>query len=100
MVLTVSSALSLVTGLCCHHRRRDAKHHRQLDASVGASGPHGFAVRKITLSSVAYPRPSHPNPTFVTIAKRPFVWAGMARDMQVIWVRGQDKFGKSEINDL
>jgi hypothetical protein len=24
-------------------------------------------------------RPSHPDPTFVTIAKRPFVWAGMAR---------------------
>jgi hypothetical protein len=45
MVLTVSSALSLMTGLFCHHRRRDAKHHRQLDASVGASGPHGFAVR-------------------------------------------------------
>jgi hypothetical protein len=40
MVLTVSFALSLVTGLCCHHRQRDAKHHRQLDASVGASGPH------------------------------------------------------------
>jgi hypothetical protein len=24
------------------------KHHRQLDASVGASGPHGFAVRKMS----------------------------------------------------
>ena len=24
---------------------RDAKHRRQLDASVGATGPHGFAVR-------------------------------------------------------
>jgi hypothetical protein len=32
-------------------------------------------------------RPSHPDPTFVTIAKRPFVWAGMAKDMQVIWVK-------------
>jgi hypothetical protein len=36
----------------------------------------------------------------VTIAKRPFVWTGMAKDMQVIWVRGQEKFGKSEINHL
>jgi hypothetical protein len=44
MVLTVSSALSLVTGLCCHHRGRNRFH--QLDASVGASGPHGFAVRE------------------------------------------------------
>src|SRR6201986_3697197 len=43
MVLTVSSALSLVTGLVCHHRPAD--HPARLDASVGASGPHGFAVR-------------------------------------------------------
>jgi len=46
MVLTVSFALSLVTGLSCHHHRRDAKHRRQFDASVGASGPHDFAVRE------------------------------------------------------
>src|SRR5213082_2421347 len=43
MVLTVSFALSPVTGLCCHCRQR--KYFRQLDASVGASGPHDFAVR-------------------------------------------------------
>ena len=40
---TAYFALSLVTGLVCHHRRR--KDFRQLDASVGASGPHDFAVR-------------------------------------------------------
>ena len=45
MVLTVSFALSPMTGLSCHRRRRDAKHHRQLDTSVGVSGPHDFAVR-------------------------------------------------------
>jgi hypothetical protein len=49
MVLTVSFVLFAATGLCCHRRRRDAKknsrHHRQLDASVGASEPHDFAVR-------------------------------------------------------
>jgi len=33
MVLTVSFVLSPVIGLCCHRRRRDAKHHRQLDAN-------------------------------------------------------------------
>jgi hypothetical protein len=43
MVLTVSSALSPVIGLCCHCHRRDTS--RQLDASVEASGPHDFAVR-------------------------------------------------------
>jgi hypothetical protein len=47
-----------------------------------------------------HPRPSHPDPTFVTIAKRPSVWAGMGKDMQVICVRSQEKFGKSEIDNL
>jgi hypothetical protein len=43
MVLTVSFVLSPVTGLVCH--RRSASHPAKLDASVGASGPHDFAVR-------------------------------------------------------
>jgi hypothetical protein len=52
---TVSFELFPVTGLCCHRRQRDAKknsrHHRQLDASVGASEPHDFAVRRPRRSS-------------------------------------------------
>src|SRR5260370_32548390 len=43
--------LSPVTGLFCHRRRRNC--FRQLDASVGASGPHDFAVRTSALSSAA-----------------------------------------------
>ena len=40
---TAYFALSPVTGLSCHrHRRNDF---RQLDTSVGVSGPHDFAVR-------------------------------------------------------
>jgi len=46
LVLTVSFVLFLVIGLSCHHHRRDAKHHRPLDASVEASEPHDFAVRE------------------------------------------------------
>ena len=88
MVLTVSSALSLVTGLCCHHHRRDAKHHRQLDASVGASGPHGFAVRAQRHSSFDVACVHRiPRPTFVTIAKRPSCEGGTGRDVDVIWVK-------------
>jgi hypothetical protein len=45
VVLTVSFVLSPVTRLCCHRHRRDAKHHRQLSASLGAPGPHDFSVR-------------------------------------------------------
>ena len=35
---------------------------RKLDASVGASGPHDFAVRSRRRSSAALPRPPHPAP--------------------------------------
>src|SRR5260221_14756346 len=40
---TAFFALSPVTGLFCHRRRRN--HFHQLDTSVGVSGPHDFAVR-------------------------------------------------------
>jgi hypothetical protein len=43
MVLTVSFVLFPVTGLVCHRRKRNFL--RKLDASVGASEPHDFAVR-------------------------------------------------------
>src|SRR3984957_7815434 len=64
MVFTAYFALSLVTGLSCHHRPCDAKHHHELDASVGASGPHDFAVRRIALSSAA---------PLASIASQPYV---------------------------
>jgi hypothetical protein len=69
MVLTVSFALSPVTGLCCHRHQRN--HFRQLDASVGASGPHDFTVRKLALSSEAPPTSTASRPALVTIANRP-----------------------------
>src|SRR5258707_2783371 len=42
---TAYIALSLVNGLSCHHRPREALAPRELDASNGAPGPHDFAVR-------------------------------------------------------
>jgi hypothetical protein len=48
---TAYFVLSPATGLSCHRRRRNCFH--RLDASVGASGPHDFAVR---LSAVRYRR--------------------------------------------
>jgi hypothetical protein len=94
MVLTVYSALSLVTGLVCHHRRRNLFH--QLDASVGASGPHGFAVRRTTLSSVAPPASIASHPAFVTIAIRPLEGLD-GKHVEVIWVeREQEYFCKGD----
>jgi hypothetical protein len=74
MVLTVSFVISPVIGLFCHRRLR--RNLCKLDASVEASGPHDFAVRKYTV------RPCKdctrcccvhriPYPTSVTIAIRP-----------------------------
>ena len=44
-VLTVSFVLFPVTMPGCHRHPRDAKHHRDLSACVGAPEPHDFAVR-------------------------------------------------------
>jgi hypothetical protein len=66
--LTVYSVLSLVTGLSCHHRL--TSHPAKLDASVGASGPHDFAVRGGCRSSA--PVQLHVAPdTITSIASRP-----------------------------
>jgi hypothetical protein len=52
------------------------KHHRRLDASIGASGPHDFAVR-IDVARLATPtRPPQPAPTFVTTADVPSFGTG------------------------
>jgi hypothetical protein len=61
--------LSPAIGLFCHRHRRNC--FRQLDAGVEASGPHDFAVRKKTLSSVALLTSTASRPASVTIASRP-----------------------------
>ena len=44
---------------------------RKLDASIGASGPHAFAVRMARARLPRASRPPHLTATFVTIATRP-----------------------------
>src|SRR5258708_14147723 len=83
MVLTVSFVLSPVTGLFCHRHQRSCL--RQLDASVGASGPHDFAVRKHTPSSLAPPASTASRPTLVTCAT-PLSRDRTAGVVEVIWV--------------
>ena len=57
---TTYSALSPAIGLSCHRPRRDAKHHRQVDASVEASRPRGFVVRERRIRRLRHLRPSPP----------------------------------------
>jgi hypothetical protein len=91
MVLTVSFALSPVTGLFCHCHLADTS--AKLDASVGASGPHDFAVRLPRVSSTARVSVHRISlPTSVTIAKRPSKGNEMAWDISVIWVNRERKY--------
>ena len=98
MVLTAYFALSPVTGLSCHRRPQETCKKlasRELDASVGASGPHDFAVRL----GAARPRKVFarrrqnvhriPRPTSVTIATRPSCGCGTAKMLAVIWGKDQ-----------
>jgi hypothetical protein len=82
--------LSPVTGLSCHRRLQIIT--CKLDTSVGMSGPHGFAVRGIVVRLATLPRPPHPCPTFVTIAKRPSDRVRDGMDVDLIWVRGEAKY--------
>src|ERR1700682_553840 len=71
MVLTVSFVLSPVTGLFCHRHRQNC--FRQLDTSVGASGPHDFAVR-FSLARQARIRVHRIPPRACDVASRPSEW--------------------------
>ena len=72
MVLSAYIALSPVTGLVCHRHRR----FRQLDTSVGASGPHDLAVRFGDARLASPPHPSHPAPNVRDDAYAPLIEAG------------------------
>src|SRR6266581_8341069 len=119
MVLTVSFVLSSVTMLFCHRRlcgygfvqaRLGRLASAGLDASLGASEPHDFAVRfsifRPARRSIAHrpcppalhhvacpmpPRPPHPIPTFVTMANAP-LWDGTVRISELICVRPETKY--------
>src|ERR1700716_3237655 len=111
MVLTAYVVLSPVTGLFCHRRPRISGlsvpgradlPSTKLDASVGASGPHDFAVR----CNISRPRAVDRSrifrfalqsrraqnaaastaslPAFVTMANAP-LWGGMRKVLDVIW---------------
>jgi hypothetical protein len=69
--VTAYFVLSPVTGLFCHRHPQRCFHPPELSASVGAPGPHDFAVR-VTCSRQSHAsRPPHLTATFVTIASRP-----------------------------
>jgi len=65
---------------------------RELSASVGAPGPHDFAVRTSAARLAPLPRPPHPCPTSVTIAIRPSDRAGTVRTLRLIRASEKAKY--------
>ena len=93
LVLTVFSALSLVNRACCHHRGpRCLSILGLLDASVGASGPHGFAVRLAPFVTGAKASIASRAQRVVTTAIRPSV---RVRDVRID--KAVSTFSRSEI---
>ena len=85
-------ALRLIRGLpgepmlCCHRRPSEALASLALDASIGASGPHDFAVRFRAYRQGASASTAT-RPTFVTMADAPLSgtgWVRCARDLGMV----------------
>jgi hypothetical protein len=110
---------SPVTGLFCHRHLADMflslpgradLNSARLDASIGASGPHDFAVRdSVSRQRAGYrsqvfrpalrshraqtlPRPPHPIPTSVTIMIRPSCGVGWREFVEMICPTGIAKY--------
>jgi hypothetical protein len=67
------------------------RHHHQLDASVGASGPHDFAVRKLRRSSARAAASIASRTNVRDDRETPLSWDGMAGDKPMIWVKSEAK---------
>jgi hypothetical protein len=119
VVLTVSFVISPVIGLCCHRRLANmagprpvgptsppqnlTPASRRQDHTTSPSVAPSFVCALRDRSRVG-PRPAitiarrrcrvHriPCPTSVTIAKRPFVWDGMAGVLELIWAVGEAEY--------
>ena len=77
MVLTAAPCSPRGSGLVGPRRsRRNVS--RELDPSVGGSGPHGLAVRPRLTRLAKRERPSHPAPTNVALRVRPSNGTGRA----------------------
>ena len=89
MVLTAYLVLSPVTGLVCHRRLADTS--AKLDASVGASGPHDFAVRGSAPSSEAPPLVHRIPPRVRDDREPPLCGTGRGKFVKVICPTAQAK---------
>jgi hypothetical protein len=90
MVLTAYFALSSVTGLFCHRRSRDSPA-TLVSASVGAPGPHAFAVRVSATRLASLKRPPHPAPNVRDDHDTPLLWRRDGESCKFDLGRGQSE---------
>jgi hypothetical protein len=90
MVLTVSSALSPVTGLDCH--RRSADREQNLTPASGRQD-HTTSPSALVLLVAQHPRVHRiPHPTSVTMANAPSCERGIAESLVLIWPTAEAKY--------
>jgi len=70
--------------------------YRRLDAGIGASERHDFAVRisafvRLAIARLTPPRPPHPRPAFRDVRNAPLSGRD-GLDMHLIWVGGEAKY--------
>jgi hypothetical protein len=70
---------------------------RQLDPSVGGSGPRGLAVRADAARLAAPTRPSHPAPNVRDDGARPSCGCGMRQDNHIFPKNGSGIFGRGGV---
>jgi hypothetical protein len=70
----------------------------RLDTSVGASGPHDFAVRGSDARLASLPRPPHPAPNVRDDRATPLRGGGTESIYFCFYLAVKRNFGKSEIN--
>jgi hypothetical protein len=95
--IVLSRVTGPVTGLSCHPRRRSCLH--QLDSSVGASGPHDFAVRRQAFSSATPPASTASRTHVRDDRETPLGWDGTVRNLPLIWGRDQRRRPAADWHD-
>src|ERR1700753_2132871 len=74
-------------------------HHHELDASVGASGPHDFAVRSDVVRLTTSKRPPHPKPNVRgDRAYAPHLGRDGAGDASDLGSRSREKLGECVVH--
>ena len=91
IVLTAYSALSPVTGLSCHRRSRGLLLEK-LDASVGAPGPHGFAVRFTRRSSCVAAASTASRANVRDDHDTPLLWDGIIESVKLFLPNREAKY--------